>query len=150
MDISPVFNVENLLPYIGTFEPSTLPSSVSTGEASKGAPIMPSFKYSKEMVDNILNNEFVTSKDGGFRCFLVKCHGRPDSDATWIQEDDLRLLNPSLLDCYLSSHSLESSSLQPRGMIGHGVGIYLVLYEIGSSSPMMIFIIISYLFNCTF
>ena len=34
--------------------------------------------------------------------------------------------------------------------MGHGVGLYLVLYEIGSSSPMMIFIIISYLFNCTF
>ena len=38
MDISPVFNVEDLLPYRGTFEPSTLFSSVSTGEASKSAP----------------------------------------------------------------------------------------------------------------
>ena len=42
MDVSPVFNVEDLLPYRGTFEPSTLPSSVSTDEASKGAPTMPS------------------------------------------------------------------------------------------------------------
>ena len=38
MDISPVFNVEDLLPYRGTFELS----SVSAGEASKGAPTMPS------------------------------------------------------------------------------------------------------------
>ena len=37
MDISPVFNVEDLLSYQGTFEPSTLSSSVSAGEASKGA-----------------------------------------------------------------------------------------------------------------
>ena len=37
MDVSPVFNVEDLLPYRGTFEPSTLPSIVSAGEASKGA-----------------------------------------------------------------------------------------------------------------
>ena len=37
MDISPVFNVEDLLPYRDTFEPSTLPSSVSVGEANKGA-----------------------------------------------------------------------------------------------------------------
>ena len=37
MDISPVFNIEDLLPYRGTFEPSTLPSSVSAGETSKGA-----------------------------------------------------------------------------------------------------------------
>ena len=42
MDISHVFNVEDLLPYRGTFEPSTLPSSVSAGEAHKGALIMPS------------------------------------------------------------------------------------------------------------
>ena len=36
------------------------------------------------------------------------------------------------------------------GMLGHGVGPYLGLNEIGSPSPMMIFIIISYLFNRTF
>ena len=42
MDISPVFNVEDLLPYRDTFEPSTLPSSMSAGEVSKSAPTMPS------------------------------------------------------------------------------------------------------------
>ena len=41
VDISLVFNVEDLLPYRGTFKPSTFPSSVSTGEASKGAPTVP-------------------------------------------------------------------------------------------------------------
>ena len=84
IDISPVFNVEDLLPYRGTFEPSTLPSSVSAGEVSKGAPTMPSLQYSKETVDIILDDEFMTFKCGGFRRFLVKWHGRPDSDATWI------------------------------------------------------------------
>ena len=118
MDISHVFNVEDLLPYRGTFEPSTLPSSVSTGEASKGAPTMPSLQFSKETMDTILDDEFVTSRDGGFRRFLVKWHGHPDSDATWIQEDDLRHLNSSLLDCYLSFHSSESSSFQPGGNDG--------------------------------
>ena len=34
--------------------------------------------------------------------------------------------------------------------MGHGVYPYLGLNEIRSPSPMMIFIIISYLFNCTF
>ena len=42
MDISHVFNVVILLPYRGTFEPSTLPSSVSSNEAGKGAPNVPS------------------------------------------------------------------------------------------------------------
>ena len=144
VNISFVFNVEDLLPYRGTFEFSTLPCSVSVGEASKCAPTVPLLQYSKEMVDIILDDEFVTYKDGGFRRLLVKWHGHPDSKATWIQEDDLRHLNHSLLDCYLSSHSLELSYFQPGGMMGHGVGPYLGLDEIESLSPMMIFIIISY------
>ena len=70
MDISHVFNVEDLLPYRCTFEPSTLPSRMSAGEASKGAPTMPSLQYSKETVDIILDDEFVNFRDGGFCCFL--------------------------------------------------------------------------------
>ena len=82
MDISHVFNVEDLLPYQGTFEPSTLSSSVFASEDSKGAPTMHLLQYSKETVDTLLDDEFVTSRDGGFRLFLVKLHGRPDYDAT--------------------------------------------------------------------
>ena len=84
MDINLVFNVKDLLPYRGTFEPSTLPSSVFAGDASKCAPSVPSLQHSKETVDTILDDEFVTSRDGRFRRFLVKWHGHPDSDATWI------------------------------------------------------------------
>ena len=43
---------------------------------------MPSLQYSKEMVDIILDDEFVTSRDSGFRRFLVKWHDRPDFNAT--------------------------------------------------------------------
>ena len=35
-------------------------------------------------------------------------------------------------------------------VMGHEVGLYLNLDKIRSSSPIMIFIIISYLFNCIF
>ena len=35
-------------------------------------------------------------------------------------------------------------------MMGHGVGPYLGRDEIGNPSPMMVFIINRYLFNCTF
>ena len=38
----------------------------------------------------------------------------------------------------------------PEAMIGHGVDIYLGLSEIGSQSPMMNFITISYLLNFIF
>ena len=72
MDVSLVFNIEDLLPYRDTFEHSTLPFSVSAGETRKGAPTVPLLQYSKEMVDIILLDAFVTSRDGGFRRFLVK------------------------------------------------------------------------------
>ena len=72
MNISHVFNVEDLLPYRDTFELATLPSSISVGEDSKGAPTMPSLLYYKEIVNIIFDNEFVTSRDGDFRRFLVK------------------------------------------------------------------------------
>ena len=57
---------------------------MSAGEANKGAPTIPSLQYSKETVDITLDDEFVTSRDDGFRCFIVKWHDRPDSYATWI------------------------------------------------------------------
>ena len=87
---------------------------MSAGEASKGAPTMPSLQYSKVMVDIILDDEFVTSRDGGFRRFLVKWHGHPDSTTTWIQEDDLRYLDHSLLDCYLLLFEVEFFSTQRK------------------------------------
>ena len=65
-------------------------------------------------MDIFFDDEFVTSRDGGIHRFLIKWHGHPDYDATWIQEDDLHHLDPSLLDCYLSSHFLELSSFQPE------------------------------------
>ena len=92
----------------------------------------------------------MTSRDGGLHRFLVKWHGRPDSDATWIQEDDLLHLDSSLLDCYLSFHFQSQVLFNPEGMMEHGVGPYLGLNEIGSLSPMMNFITIGYLFNCIF
>ena len=150
MDISPVFNVEYLLPYRGTIESSTLPSSVSPGELSKGASTVPSLQYSKEVVDIILDDEFVTSRDYGFHHFFVKWHGRLNSDATWLQEDDLRHLDHLLLDCYLFSHFSESSSFQLGGNYGAWSRPISSLDEIGNPHPMIIFIIISYLFNRTF
>ena len=74
---------------------------------------MPSLQYSKKMMNIILDDELVTSRDDGFRRFLVKWHGRPDFDATWIQNDALCHLVPLLLECYLFFHFSESSSFQP-------------------------------------
>ena len=115
---------------------------MSIDESSKCALIMLSLQYYKEMVDIILDDKFVIFRDGSFRRFFIKWHDCPDSNATWIQEDDLPHLDLSLLDCYLFSHSSQSSSFQPKRLMGYGVGPYLGLYEIENSNPRMIFKIV--------
>ena len=57
-----------------------------------------------------------------------------------------------IICCWIATFPLTLRSrilFNPGGIIGHVVGSYLGLDEIGSSSPM-IFIIINYLFICTF
>ena len=36
----------------------------------------------KEFIDAILDEQIVSTKDGGVHCFLVRWQGRPDSDCT--------------------------------------------------------------------
>ena len=58
-----------------------------------------------------------------------------------------------ILRCWIGTFPfiLQSRVLfNPKGMMGHGVGPYLGLNEIGSPSLMMNFIAISYLFNYNF
>ena len=58
-----------------------------------------------------------------------------------------------IIRCWIATFPLTLWSrvlFNPGEMMGHGVGLYLGLDEIKSSSPMRIFIIISYLFNRTF
>ena len=58
-----------------------------------------------------------------------------------------------IICCWIATFPFTLQSrvfFNPEIMMGHGVGLYLDLNEIGSPSPMMNFIIISYLFNCIF
>ena len=58
-----------------------------------------------------------------------------------------------ILCCWIATFpfTLRSRVLfNSKGMMGHGVGPYMGLNEIGNQSPMMNFITISYLFNYIF
>ncbi|KAF2300109.1 hypothetical protein GH714_009046 [Hevea brasiliensis] len=107
MNISPIFNVEDLSPYRGTFEPPTLPSSVSADQLMPKSPSLPQLR---DIIDTILDDEFVTSSRGGFHRFLVKWQGCPDFDATWITQEEFQTLDPFFLNAYLQINSMESSS----------------------------------------
>ena len=111
---------------------------------------MSSLQYSKETVDIILDDEFVTSRDGGFRRFLIKWHGRPILILLGYKR---MIFVIWILCCLIGTFPFTIRSrvlFNPKGMIEHKVGPYLGLNEIGSLSPMMNFITISYLFNYIF
>ena len=73
----------------------------------------------KESIYAILDEQIVSTRDGGVHRFLVQCRGRPDSNCTWITQDELQRLDPDFLEYYKSSlnfHSIGSSSSHPRGV----------------------------------
>uniref|UniRef100_A0A2N9H1M6 Integrase catalytic domain-containing protein n=1 Tax=Fagus sylvatica TaxID=28930 RepID=A0A2N9H1M6_FAGSY len=73
----------------------------------------------KEHIDAILDEQIVSTRDGGVQRFLVRWHGRPTSDCTWITRDELQQLDPDLLEYYQSYpslHSTGSSSSHPEGV----------------------------------
>ena len=75
----------------------------------------------KESIDTILDEQIVSTRDGGVHRFLVRWRGRPDSDCTCITRDELQRLDPDLLEYYQSSsdfHSTGSTSSSHPGGVG--------------------------------
>ena len=126
MAISPVFNVEDLFPYRGTFEPPPLLSDdfVGTPPLQTSQPLhartptLPAVPPSIEAIDAILDDQIVFSPHGPLRRYLVRWKGFSDLDATWITEDDFSRLDPALLESYTHFSSPEESSFQPGGNDG--------------------------------
>ena len=80
---------------------------------------MPIFHTHKEHIDATLDEQLVSTRDGGVQRFLVCWLGRPDSDDTWI----LVMISSGLIDLFeyyqsrSASHSTELSFLYP-GEVG--------------------------------
>ena len=90
-----IFNVKDLTLHRCTFEPPSLPFGDS---ASSKVPKLPPFPQPHSNTKVVLNDEFLSSSRGVFRCFLVQWLGRPQSNVTWITVDEFRELNPALLE----------------------------------------------------
>ncbi|PON54883.1 histone H3-K9 methyltransferase, partial [Trema orientale] len=113
LSISLIFNIADLSPYHGTFEPPVLLSSVS--HPSTKVPPIPTTDVPHDAIMDVLEDEFVTSSNGGFRRFLVRWKDRSSTDDAWIIEEEFRRIDPVLLEHYLENYSPESSSFQPGG-----------------------------------
>ena len=74
-----------------------------------------------EQIDEIIDEQIVSIRDGGYHRFLIRWKELPDSDDTWINREKLQRLDPDRLEHYESrggSYSRESSFPQPGGMMG--------------------------------
>ncbi|GFZ14592.1 hypothetical protein Acr_24g0007820 [Actinidia rufa] len=85
---------------------------------------LPNSPAPKEHIDAILDEQIISTRDGGVQRFLVRWSGRSASDDTWITSDDLQQIDRELFEYYQSRpsiHSTESSFLHP-GRVGGDTG----------------------------
>ena len=122
--ISSSFNIEDLVAYKSpTVIPNTpfdesLPNPI---DASIPTHLPLNLLYAhKESIDAILDEQIVSTKDGGVYHFLVQWRRRPDYDCTWITRDELHQLDPDLLQYYQSSSDFHSTrlSFSHPGVVG--------------------------------
>ncbi|GFZ04490.1 hypothetical protein Acr_17g0000620 [Actinidia rufa] len=81
---------------------------------------LPNSHAPKEHIDAILDEQIISTRDGGVQRFLVRWSGRPASNDTWITSEDLQQIDRDLFEYYQSRpeiHSTESSFLHP-GRVG--------------------------------
>ena len=121
--ISSSFNTEDLIAYKSPIVILDTPfdePSLDPIDAPIPTPLPLNLPYAyKESIDAILDEQIVSTKDGGVHRFLVWRRERPDFDCTWITRDKLHRLDPDLLEYYQSSsdlHSTGSSSSHPGGV----------------------------------
>ncbi|GFY80971.1 hypothetical protein Acr_01g0007800 [Actinidia rufa] len=116
----------------GHFDVPTDPFSEPTHEPTIDNPTtsditlapLPNSPAPKEHIDAILDEQIISTRDGGVQRFLVRWSGRPASDDTWITSKDLQHIDRDLFEYYQSRpaiHSTESSFLHP-GRVGGDTG----------------------------
>jgi len=76
-DISCTFNVEDLVPYRGTFDTSSdpfmdEPTQDLLSESSPLLSLLPKLPHATENIDSILDDYIVSTRDGGTRRYLIK------------------------------------------------------------------------------
>ncbi|GFS37095.1 hypothetical protein Acr_00g0049800 [Actinidia rufa] len=108
----------------GHFDVPTDPFSEPTHEPTIDNPTtsditpapLPNSPAPKEHIDAILDEQIISTRDGGVQRFLVRWSGRPASDDTWITSEDLQQIDRDLFEYYQSRpaiHSTESSFSSP-------------------------------------
>eukprot|EP00268_Persea_americana_P054384 TRINITY_DN6228_c0_g1_i16.p1 TRINITY_DN6228_c0_g1~~TRINITY_DN6228_c0_g1_i16.p1 ORF type:complete len:155 (+),score=25.94 TRINITY_DN6228_c0_g1_i16:634-1098(+) len=102
--VSSTFNVEDLTPYRG---------HNNDGETEEQATALPSNLQPIDEIVDVLDDQLISTHQGGFQKFYVRWKKCPLSDATWIAAIDFQRLNPDLYERNQAFNSPESSSFKP-------------------------------------
>ena len=108
LHFSPIFNVEDLCIYHGHH------NNVSE-ELDFQLP--PTLSPHSE-IEYVLDDQLMSTQQGGSHKFLVKWQGKPHSKNIWIMTTDFQKLNPDLYELYQTSNSSKLSFFKPRGIDG--------------------------------
>ncbi|KAI9074551.1 hypothetical protein K1719_043495 [Acacia pycnantha] len=85
--MSLLFNVEDLVPYLGSFEPPALCSNVSAGTHHALVPPLPTVMAPNKVIDTIVDEQTVLALPGFVNRCLIHWKGYLDVNATWIIEE---------------------------------------------------------------
>lgn len=65
-------------------------------------------------IEAILDDEIISTADGGYQRYLVRWRGRPKLDCTWLRGEEIMQLNLDLIDDYHLHHSSEANCFKSR------------------------------------
>ena len=135
LGVNPTFNVSDLVEYR---EHVPIPSEPFASDSIMSEPTpkcLPTiFPKQREKVESILDDQTITTRKKGYQRYLVHWEGCPESEDSWVTQEDLQRISPDLLEHYLSQtypSSTESSSSYPR-RIGEDTRIRNRLHLINS------------------
>jgi len=113
--ISPSVNIEDLVTYKGSiFSPDKLLLNKPSPEPTFERPSLPPLSQRKsnhttEQINKIINDQIVSTRDGGYQKFLVRWKGLTASVSSWIDRVELQWLDSDCLEHYESGEGLHST-----------------------------------------
>ncbi|RVX03925.1 Transposon Ty3-I Gag-Pol polyprotein [Vitis vinifera] len=108
LHFSPIFNVEDLHIYHGHHNDVSEELDLQ----------LPPTLSPRPEIEYVLDDQLVSTRQGGYQKFLVKWRGKPHSENTWITTTDFQKINPDLYELYQASNSSEPSSFKPGRIDG--------------------------------
>ncbi|RVW74852.1 Transposon Ty3-I Gag-Pol polyprotein [Vitis vinifera] len=111
LHFSPIFNVEDLYIYHGHHNDVSEELDLQ----------LPPTLSPRPEIEYVLDDQLVSTRQGGYQNFLVKWRGKPHSENTWITTTDFQKINPDLYELYQASNSSEPSSFKPGRIDGESL-----------------------------